>query len=110
MICAGVLLLLLHYLPIKAQALPDNSLAVNSLSGDLTIPLQPGEKIWSGVIKDGENLPYAVGSHFDFYANNRDNQIQPLLLGSDGLWVWSEEPYAFEVAADKLLSPTPRAR
>jgi len=103
MICAGVLLLLLHYLPIKAQALPDNSLAVNSLSGDLTIPLQPGEKIWSGVIKDGENLPYAVGSHFDFYANNRDNQIQPLLLGSDGLWVWSEEPYAFEVAADKII-------
>jgi alpha-glucosidase len=72
-------------------------------SSQMVIPLLPGEKIWSGVIKDGENLPYVAGSHYDFYANNRENQIQPLLLGSQGLWVWSDDPYAFEVAADKII-------
>ena len=70
---------------------------------DIIIQLEPGEKIWSGVIKDGENLPYASGSRYDFYANNRENQIQPLLLGSQGLWVWSDEPFAFEIAADRVI-------
>jgi alpha-glucosidase len=72
-------------------------------AASLVIPLPPGEKIWSGVIKDGENLPYIVGAHFDFYANNRENQIQPLLLGNQGWWVWSEEPFAFEICADKII-------
>ena len=67
------------------------------------VSLQPGEKIWSGVIKHGESLPYAAGSNYNFYANNRENQIQPLLLGSQGLCVWSEEPYAFEVTADRVI-------
>ena len=100
---AGIFGMLFHCCPIKAQATPDNSQSGKSPSADLTIPLQPGEKIWSGVIKDGERLPYAPGSHFDYYANNRDNQIQPLLLGSHGLWVWSEDPFAFQVQTNQII-------
>ena len=74
-----------------------------SEANGIIIRLEPGEKVWSGVIKDGENLPYASGSHYDFYANNRENQIQPLLLGSQGLWVWSDEPYAFEIVAGQVI-------
>jgi alpha-glucosidase len=69
----------------------------------MTVSLEPGEKIWAGVIKDGERMPLAAGYAFDFYANNRENQIQPLLLGNKGLWVWSEEPYAFELYPDKII-------
>ena len=67
------------------------------------IDLLSGEKVWSGIIKDGQKMPYALGYKYDFYANNQDNQIQPLLLGNKGLWVWSEEPFAFEVQADKII-------
>jgi len=69
----------------------------------MEILLLPGEKIWSGVIKDGQKMPYTIGSRFDFYANNKENQIQPLLLGNKGLWVWSEEPFAFEVSNGKII-------
>ncbi len=69
----------------------------------LTIDLLPGEKIWSGVIKDGEKMPYTAGYRYDLYANNRENQLQPLLLGNKGLWVWSEDPYAFEIQQDKII-------
>lgn len=69
----------------------------------LKIDLLPGEKIWSGIIKDGQKMPYVNGYKYDFYANNQDNQIQPLLLGNKGLWVWSEEPFAFEVQEDKII-------
>ena len=72
-------------------------------STELAIPLQAGEKIWSGIVKDGHKLPYAVGYRYDFCANNQDNQIQPLLLGNQGLWIWSEEPYAFEIGNDRIL-------
>ena len=70
---------------------------------EITIPLQPGEKIWSGAIKEGHQMPFTAGYRFNFYANNQYNQIQPLILGSLGLWVWSEEPFAFEVQVDKLV-------
>ena len=96
-------LALLLWSAISSQALPGNPPADQPTVGAMVISLQPGEKIWSGVIKNGENLPYAAGSHFDFYANNRENQIQPLLLGNQGLWVWSEEPYAFAVTTDKII-------
>lgn len=66
------------------------------------IPLQAGEKIWSGAIKEGHKMPFATGYKFDFYANNMYNQIQPLLLSNKGLWVWSEEPFAFEVQSNQL--------
>ena len=69
----------------------------------LEIQLEPGEKIWPAYIREGENFPCAAGYHKDFYGDNNGNQMQPLLLGSHGLWVWSEEPYAFEVTADKVI-------
>ena len=68
-----------------------------------SINLLPGEKVWSGIIKDGQKMPYATGYKYDFYANNQDNQIQPLLLGNKGLWVWSDEPFAFEVQAENII-------
>jgi alpha-glucosidase len=67
------------------------------------IDLFPGEKVWSGIIKDGQKMPYATGYKYDFWANNQDNQIQPLLLGNKGSWVWSEEPFAFEIQENAIL-------
>jgi len=67
------------------------------------IQLERGESIWSGVIREGDKLPCPAGYRFDLYGNNRGNQVQPLLLGSRGLWVWSEEPFAFEVATDRII-------
>jgi alpha-glucosidase (family GH31 glycosyl hydrolase) len=70
---------------------------------NLKIDLLPGEKVWSGAIKEGHKMPFTNGYKFDFYANNQYNQIQPLLLGNKGLWVWSEEPFAFEIQEGKIV-------
>lgn len=81
------------------------SLVCNSQEkpGEILIPLLPGEKVWSGVIREGNKMPFNDGYRFDFYANNMSNQAQPLLLGNKGLWVWSEDPFAFEVQQGKLI-------
>lgn len=68
-----------------------------------TISILPGERIWSGIIKDGQKMPYVIGYKYDFWGNNQENQIQPLLLGNKGLWVWSEEPFAFEIQENSIL-------
>ena len=69
----------------------------------LEINLLPGEKLWSGVIKEGSKMPLSDGYHFDFYANNQSNQTQPLLLSNKGLYVWSEEPFRFEIKGNKII-------
>ncbi|MEX0322768.1 MAG: glycoside hydrolase family 31 protein [Puniceicoccaceae bacterium] len=60
------------------------------------IPLEPDEKLWSGAVKEGLGMPFEPGYKFDFYANNLQNQLQPLVLSDKGLYVWSEEPFAIE--------------
>lgn len=77
--------------------------AASPPSREVSIPLQPGEHVWSGVIREGEKMPCAVGYRCDLYGDNRGNQMQPLLLGSRGLWIWSEDAFAFEVAADRIV-------
>ncbi len=67
------------------------------------IALQPGEKVWSGNIHDGYKMPLAAGYKFDFYGDNLGNQTQPLIMSNQGLWVWSEEPYAFRVENNELV-------
>lgn len=72
-------------------------------ASELVIATLPGEKVWSGFIDDGDQMPFDSGYTFNFYSNNHNNQAQPLLLGNKGLWVWSEEPFAFEVQNDRIL-------
>lgn len=75
----------------------------NVSAQEIKIPLQPGEKIWSGNIHHGYKMPLAEGYTFDFYGDNLGNQTQPLILSNQGLWVWSEEPYAFRMEKDLLI-------
>ncbi len=76
---------------------------VKSQNNTATISLQPDEKIWSGTILHGDKMPLPDGYQFDFYANNLMNQIQPLLISNKGLYVWSEEPFKFEIKGDKII-------
>ena len=69
----------------------------------INIKLLEGEKLWSGVIKEGHVMLTATKYQFDFYGNNMSNQTQPLLISNKGLYVWSEEPYAFELKDNELL-------
>jgi alpha-glucosidase (family GH31 glycosyl hydrolase) len=73
-----------------------------SSSEKINITLEAGEKIWSGAIREGHLMPISDKYQFDFYANNNSNQLQPLLLSNKGLFVWSEEPYQFEIKNGQL--------
>jgi alpha-glucosidase (family GH31 glycosyl hydrolase) len=72
-------------------------------SSTIYIPLAPGEKVWAGIIVDGIKMPLKQGYSKDFYGNNYGNQTQPLLLTDNGQYVWSDEPYKFEIQNDKII-------
>lgn len=67
------------------------------------IILENGEKVWAGVINDGSFMPVSDKYSMDLYANNKNNQLQPLILTSKGQYVWSEQPFKFEVAENEII-------
>ena len=73
----------------------------------IMITLSPDEKVWAGIINDGQLMPFRANYSMDFYANNKSNQVQPLILTNKGQFVWSEQPYKFEISENKIIVTDP---
>ena len=73
-----------------------------SCSRETRVPLAPGTGVWGGRIKDGSLMPYVAGFGSDL-SDNRSNQVAPLLLLSDGTYVWSDDPFRFRIENDAVL-------
>lgn len=78
------------------------ALAICSCSGNTVISVNPDVHYWGGHIKDGSMMPFEAGFRSDL-SSNRANQTAPLLLGSDGTYVWSESPFSFEVKDKSII-------
>ncbi|MDP4238098.1 MAG: glycoside hydrolase family 31 protein [Bacteroidota bacterium] len=65
--------------------------------------LQPGEKVWAGVVFDGHLMPFSMDYSIDLFGKNKSNQVQPLLMTSKGQYIWSEEPFKFEVTKKEII-------
>ncbi|WP_372935593.1 glycoside hydrolase family 31 protein [Mariniphaga sediminis] len=67
------------------------------------IDIAKEESVWAGIINDGHLMPLQDGYQMDFYSNNKLNQLQPLILTSKGQFVWSEEPFYFEITDSEII-------
>lgn len=69
------------------------------------LKLEPGERVWVGMIMDGSEQPFLSMRcvDFNFVGRNGGNQVQPLVLTSKGQYLWSEDPYKIEITKDKVL-------
>lgn len=70
--------------------------------GAITILLKPGEKVWGGRVADGNRMPFESGFETTMHANS-GNQVQPLLLSSEGRYVVSDGPFDFKIMGDSLI-------
>jgi alpha-glucosidase (family GH31 glycosyl hydrolase) len=63
-----------------------------------------GEYWWGGLSAKGHETPYDATStaDHDLYGDNQGNQAQPLLLSSQGRFVWSEAPIRYRFSAGTL--------
>lgn len=71
-------------------------------SSTVEIPLSPGESVWGGQIKMGSQMPYTPGFEASL-DDNLSNQVAPLLLTSNGRYVWSEDPFSFKITDKSII-------
>jgi alpha-glucosidase (family GH31 glycosyl hydrolase) len=69
----------------------------------VTIKMSANVCWWAGIIEDGFKMPLTDGYHINTWGDNDQNQVQPLLLSSQGNTVWSQEPFTIRCQAGKLL-------
>ena len=62
-----------------------------------------GEKWWGGAVGLGARMPFEGDLRlFDLSAENLNNQNVPLLLSSEGRYIWSDKPFSFQVENGEL--------
>ena len=76
---------------------------VTAQTKTIEIPLAKDEVVWSGITNEGCNMPVSCGKIYNLFADNFGNQVQPLLLTNKGQWVWSEEPFKFQISCNKII-------
>jgi alpha-glucosidase len=80
------------------------TLLVSSARADiLTFPRLDGERYWGGNITDAHNMPYGEGAKVGLYESNAGNQQQPMLVSNHGFWLYSDDPFTFEITPDSLI-------
>jgi alpha-glucosidase len=67
------------------------------------LTLRADEKWWGGMVALGSQMPFdGTMRLFDLSSENLNNQNVPLMLSATGCYVWSDEPFAFNVEKDTL--------
>ena len=62
-----------------------------------------GEKWWGGMVALGSKMPFEGDLRlFDLSAENLNNQNVPLLLSSEGRYIWGDKPFSFKVENGEL--------
>lgn len=68
------------------------------------IKVLANEKWWGGFVALGSQMPFGEElCLFDLSSRNLNNQGVPLLLSSQGRYVWSDKPFAFKIEKGTLL-------
>ena len=64
----------------------------------------PGERWWGGFVALGNRMPFGEElAEQDLSKSNYNNQSVPLLLSSEGRYVWSERPFRFRIEEGNLV-------
>lgn len=93
MIIASNLMVFLNVTPLCAQ----------SYSKNKTISIENAEKWYGATVSDGDLMPFKEGYNVDLNGNVSGNQASPLLLSTNGRFVWSNSPFAFKVTQGSIV-------
>ncbi|MEO6916396.1 MAG: glycoside hydrolase family 31 protein [Chitinophagaceae bacterium] len=70
----------------------------------LQLSLLANERWWGGASTFGDKMPMGKDKFsFNLYGDASQNQSVPLLISSEGRWLWSEEPFRYSFRNDSLL-------
>lgn len=73
------------------------------LFAQTAIPIREGEKWLGSAVNEAHLMPFKAGYKLDMNGDTRGNQAAPLLLSTQGRFIWSEEPFSFSIEKDRLI-------
>jgi len=76
---------------------------VNPVAGVEKISIHSGEKWYGGAVNEAHHMPFPQGYILNLYGDNKGNQTAPLLLSTNGRYVWSEDPFEFAFENGQLI-------
>jgi alpha-glucosidase (family GH31 glycosyl hydrolase) len=83
-------------------------LAQSSAPSELRLKILPHEVWWGGAVTLGRQMPFgAAAISFTLIGDNHGNQAAPLLLSSQGRYIWCEKAFAFAIEGDSLRVSSP---
>src|SRR4051812_6243675 len=86
-----ICLLIIHY-----------SAAQSPYTAARTVTIESGENWFGGAVNKGSVMPFQNGFSLNLYGNNEGNQAVPLLLSTNGRYIWSDQPFQFSIKGDQL--------
>jgi alpha-glucosidase len=75
-------------------------LAISQNKTEITI--QPNEKWWGAFVGLGQDMPFKNLELQDLATQNYNNQNAPLLISSNGRFVWSDKPFKFSFEGNRI--------
>lgn len=68
-----------------------------------TVMIESEENWFGGAVNKGSVMPFQNGFSLNLYGNNEGNQAVPLLLSTNGRYIWSDDPFQFSIQGDQLI-------
>src|SRR5438128_1254393 len=79
------------------------SCAQSPYSATQTVTIERGENWFGGAVNKGSVMPFQNGFSLNLFGNNEGNQAVPLLLSTNGRYIWSDQPFQFSIKGDQLI-------
>jgi alpha-glucosidase (family GH31 glycosyl hydrolase) len=67
-----------------------------------TIKFEAAERWFGATVVDGNLMPFKEGYALDLNGNVKGNQAAPLLLSTQGRYIWSNAPFAFKINSSDI--------
>ena len=76
---------------------------LNAFTQRDTLIVREGEYWYGAAVNEGSKMPFSEGYHGKLNANAYGNQASPLLLSSQGRFIWSDKPFDFKIENGKII-------
>lgn len=76
---------------------------LNAFGQGDTLTIKEREYWYGAAVNEGSKMPFKEGYHGKLNANAYGNQASPLLLSSQGRFIWSDKPFDFKIEKGKII-------
>lgn len=78
-------------------------LATTNAQLERIIRIEQGEKWYGAAVNEGDKMPFSEGYSINLNGDTKTNQAAPLILSTNGRYIWSNSPFAFLIKNNEII-------